>query len=83
MAEELLPFLIGGGAVFLGGAQLGFRTVLVLSGGTKRADLGRYAYSPELVVDSIADLHEILVQRTWEPWWNLQSPVGRRREAAA
>jgi len=67
----------------LGGVQLGLHTVLVLTGGTKRADLGRYAYSPELVVDSIADLHEILVQKRWEPWWSLRSPVGRRREVAA
>src|SRR5207237_9919046 len=67
----------------LGGVQLGFHTVLVLSGGTKSDDLPRYAYRPEVVVDSIADLHEILIQRRWEPWWSLQSPVGRRRDAAA
>ena len=40
----------------LGGAQLGFHTVLVLSGGTRREDLARYAYRPDLVVESIADL---------------------------
>lgn len=40
----------------LGGAQLGFRTILVLSGGTARDDVDRYAYQPDLVVDSIADL---------------------------
>jgi NagD protein len=40
----------------LGGAQMGYRTVLVLSGGTKREDLARYAYRPDVVVDSIADL---------------------------
>ncbi|QDV36929.1 HAD-IIA family hydrolase [Tautonia plasticadhaerens] len=40
----------------LGGVQLGFRTVLVLSGGTRRADLGRYAYRPDKIVESIADL---------------------------
>src|SRR5580693_6257748 len=31
----------------LGGVQLGFHTVLVLSGGTKREDLPRYTYRPE------------------------------------
>jgi NagD protein len=41
----------------LGGVQLGYRTVLVLSGGTRREDLARYAYRPDLVVDSIAELH--------------------------
>lgn len=40
----------------LGGVQMGYRTVLVLSGGTRREDLTRYAYRPDMVVDSIADL---------------------------
>jgi NagD protein len=40
----------------LGGAQMGCHTILVLSGGTRREDLIRYAYRPDLVVDSIADL---------------------------
>jgi NagD protein len=40
----------------LGGVQLGFRTILVLSGGTAREDLGRFAYRPDMVVESIADL---------------------------
>ncbi len=41
----------------LGGTQLGFKTILVLSGNTRREDLDRYAYRPDLMVDSIADLH--------------------------
>jgi NagD protein len=40
----------------LGGVQLGYRTILVLSGGTSRADLHAYAYRPDLVVESIAEL---------------------------
>jgi len=40
----------------LGGVQMGYRTVLVLSGTTRREDLAHYAYRPDLVVDSIADL---------------------------
>jgi NagD protein len=43
----------------LGGTQLGFRTVLVLSGGTSREDLDRFAYRPDKVVDSIADIDPI------------------------
>src|SRR5947208_15334618 len=39
----------------LGGVQLGFHTILVLSGGTKREDLTSFAYGPEKVVDSVAD----------------------------
>ena len=41
----------------LGGVQLGFKTILVLSGGTRRKDLSRYAYRPDKVVESIADLN--------------------------
>jgi NagD protein len=40
----------------LGGLQMGYRTILVLSGGTRREDLINYAYQPDLVIDSIADL---------------------------
>jgi NagD protein len=40
----------------LGGVQMGYRTVLVLSGGTTREDLKHYAYRPDVVIDSIADL---------------------------
>ncbi len=47
----------------LGGVQLGFKTVLVLSGGTREEDLGRYAYRPDKVVGSIAELsHEALAE---------------------
>jgi NagD protein len=41
----------------LGGVQLGYRTVLVLSGGTRREDLTRFAYRPDRIVDSVADIH--------------------------
>lgn len=44
----------------LGGVQMGYRTVLVLSGGTAREDLANFAYRPNLVVDSIADLYDEL-----------------------
>src|SRR5437588_9821146 len=40
----------------LGGVQLGYHTVLVLSGGTRSDDLGRFAYEPEVVVASLAEL---------------------------
>ena len=40
----------------LGGVQLGYRTILVLSGGTQRDHLKRFAYQPDRVVESIADL---------------------------
>lgn len=53
----------------LGGVQLGFHTVLVLSGGTRREDLGRYAYRPEVVVDSLAEFAEVLAGAGWRPPW--------------
>jgi len=40
----------------LGGVNMGYRTVLVLTGGTKREDLPRYAYQPDIIVESIASL---------------------------
>ena len=40
----------------LGGVQMGYRTTLVLTGSAKMSDLDRYAYQPDLIVDSIADL---------------------------
>lgn len=61
----------------LGGVQLGFKTILVLSGGTGLGDLSRYAYRPDKVVESIADLHHTQLVREFgrvEP--------SRRRTAA-
>jgi len=39
-----------------GATDLGFRSVLVLTGSTQVADLGNYPYQPTIVADSIADL---------------------------
>lgn len=40
----------------LGGVQMGYKTILVLSGGTKREDLDRYAYAPDKIVESLGHL---------------------------
>ncbi len=40
----------------LGGVQMGYRTVLVLSGGTQRSDLQNFAYCPGLVLRSVEEL---------------------------
>lgn len=53
----------------LGGVQLGFRTVLVLSGGTRVEDLKRYAYRPDIVVASLGDYAEQLDRCNWRPAW--------------
>lgn len=47
----------------LGGVQLGFKTILVLSGSTRREELSRYAYRPDKVVESIADLDYVQLLR--------------------
>ena len=53
----------------LGGVQLGFHTVLVLSGGTRQEDLRRYAYRPEVVVDCLGELSALLEKTNWQPPW--------------
>lgn len=53
----------------LGGVQLGFHTVLVLSGGTNEEDLDSFAYHPDIVVDSLANLVEVLEKHDWIPPW--------------
>lgn len=40
----------------LGGVQMGYRTILVLTGSTKKSDLARYAYGPDMILDSVAAL---------------------------
>ncbi|MDY3553947.1 HAD-IIA family hydrolase [Gemmata sp. JC717] len=64
----------------LGGVQLGFHTVLVLSGGTKAEDLPRYAYRPETVVPSLAELADLFDEHDWLPPWKVVA--GRPRVPA-
>lgn len=42
----------------LGGVQMGYRTVLTLTGGTKLSELNRYAYGPDVIVESVAELSD-------------------------
>jgi 5'-nucleotidase len=64
----------------LGGVQLGFHTVLVLTGGTKSEDLPRFAYRPELVVEGLGELAELLDRHNWQPPW--KPPAGRMADHA-
>jgi len=61
----------------LGGVQLGFHTVLVLSGGTHADDVDSFTYRPSLVVPSIREFTECLERSGWIPPWYPQS--GRSR----
>ena len=47
----------------LGGVQLNYKTVLVLTGSTRREDLDRFAYRPDLIVESIADVDPSALER--------------------
>jgi len=52
----------------LGGVQLGFKTILVLSGGTNHDQVDSYAYHPHMIVNSIADLdHDDLYREFSSP----------------
>lgn len=64
----------------LGGVQLGFHTVLVLSGGTRTEDLKHYAYRPEIIVASVAEFSDLLEQSGWRPPW-LPLPAETRATA--
>jgi NagD protein len=35
---------------------MGYRTVLTLSGGTKQEELASFAYRPDMVVESVAEM---------------------------
>lgn len=72
----------------LGGVQMGFRTVLVLSGGTTRKDLERFPYRPDVVIESLAEFSLQMQQSEWKPTWllarkNSASQEGKRLERIA
>lgn len=49
----------------VGGMQMGYRTILVLSGGTRHEDLAKFAYRPDVIVNSIADLCDVELAHNW------------------
>lgn len=44
-----------------GGVQMGYKTILVLSGVSKRENLGRHAFKPDVIVESIAEIELSLI----------------------
>jgi NagD protein len=46
-----------------GGVQMGYKTILVLSGITKLEELTQYAFKPDMIVDSVNEIKLPL------PWW--------------
>ena len=67
----------------LGAVQLGFKAILVLSGGTSEASLAGYAYRPDKVVDSIADLDPEQLVREFAGADPIDGPPGRFRARPA
>lgn len=57
----------------LGGVQLGFHTILVLTGSTSHEDLPRYAFRPEHVAESVAELADFLEATEGKPLWHFSS----------
>jgi NagD protein len=47
----------------LGGVEMGYRTVLVLSGHTTREEAHRYAYQPDLIVNRVGDIPEEFIHK--------------------
>jgi NagD protein len=62
----------------LGAVQLGFHSVLVLSGGTAREDLEHFTYRPDIVVESLAEFSELLERTEWRPPWYAGNGAARR-----
>lgn len=51
-----------------GGVQMGYKTVLVLTGVSRKEELNNYAFKPDLIIDNINNLELPL------PWWKTVSP---------
>lgn len=52
-----------------GGVQMGYKTILTLSGVSKKEDLIKYAFKPDLIVNSVKDIQFPL------KWWNPEKEV--------
>ena len=59
----------------LGGVGLGYRTILVLSGGTSREDMVNFAYTPDLIIESVAEISADLTFPDREQLTAARAPV--------
>ena len=49
----------------------------VVSGGTKKEDLARYAYRPDLVVSSLGEFSDVMEKAGWNsPWTSPRERFG-------
>ena len=65
----------------LGGHQLGYYTILVLSGTTSSKDLLKYSYHPNMVLESIADVKLDMMDQILKKEYNLLLNDNRLAEA--
>jgi NagD protein len=57
-----------------GGVQMGYKTILVLSGISREEDLGHYAFKPDMIVGSVDEIQFPL------KWWEQPEPVFSEQE---
>ncbi len=55
-----------------GGIQMGYKTILTLSGVSKKEDLNRYAFKPDMIVNSVKDIEFPL------KWWNVRDNISNK-----
>jgi len=65
----------------LGGHQLGYYTILVLSGTTSSKDLLKYSYHPSMVLESIAEVKLDMMDQILKKEYNLLLDNNRLAEA--
>ena len=65
----------------LGGHQLGYYTILVLSGTTSSEDLLKYSYHPNMVLESIAEVKLDIMDQILKKEYNLLLDNNRLAEA--
>jgi len=59
----------------LGGVQMGYRTVLVLTGATPRETLSNFAFCPDLVVESVAEMPLDAILDEKKPFFPVQQAI--------
>jgi NagD protein len=52
-----------------GGVQMGYKSILVLSGVSKKDELSKYAFKPDMVINSVSELQIPL------PWWQAPQTI--------
>jgi len=57
-----------------GGVQMGYKTILVLSGISRKEHLGHYAFKPDMIVGSVDEINLPL------KWWEQPEPVFSEQE---